>query len=133
MKPRVLNLTMVIAIAAAITATGCANQGSEAGASRTYSPQEALGVGIVQGTLGAQSAVAASRPSATSVKVQVLAIEGGAYVVRDIEGQESRLPLDENTTIDRPAHVGDWVGAYLDSGGRATTIRNIDKEMGLER
>jgi len=37
--------------------------------------------------------------------------------------------LDQNTSIDRPAHVGDWIKAFLDEGGRAIFIRNIDEEF----
>jgi hypothetical protein len=35
---------------------------------------------------------------------------------------------DENTRIDRPAHVGDWVEVFVDGKGRAVLIRNIDHD-----
>lgn len=41
-----------------------------------------------------------------SVVSHVQAVEGGAYLIRDVQGQEIRIPHDENTRIDRPAHVG---------------------------
>jgi hypothetical protein len=45
---------------------------------------------------------------------------------------EVRLPVDENTRIDRPAHVGDWIEAQMDQAGRARIIRNIDDQIVLE-
>ncbi|MCB9772948.1 MAG: hypothetical protein H6750_01300 [Nitrospiraceae bacterium] len=59
-------------------------------------------------------------------------IEGAAYVVHVNDQIEARLPFDENTQIDRPAHVGDWIEAQLDQSGRARIIRNIDGQMLLE-
>ena len=93
--------------------------------------QEHLGRGIVAGTLGAQQehvGAPIAMGSAQVVAGQVLQIEGGAYVVRQFDGAERRLPLDENTRIDRPAHVGDRIEAYVDGSGRALHIRNIDQE-----
>jgi hypothetical protein len=93
--------------------------------------QEHLGLGIVVGTLGAQQEqVGASIAAGSAQKVvgQVVKLEGGAYVVQQLHGAERRLPLDENTRIDRPAHVGDRIEAYLDDSGRALLIRNIDQE-----
>lgn len=96
------------------------------------SQQVDIGTGIVLGTLGTQQSqdrTTGPPVGARAVKGQVVKIEGGAYVVRDLVGNERRLPLDQNTTIDRPAHVGDWLEAYLDPGGRATNIRNVDDEI----
>lgn len=93
--------------------------------------QEHLGRGIVVGTLGAQQEQVGAPIAMGSAQVvvgQVLQLEGGAYVVRQFDGAERRLPLDENTRIDRPAHVGDRIEAYLDGSGRALHIRNIDHE-----
>lgn len=93
-----------------------------------HSPQEYLGIGIVSGTLGEQQRVAlcAGEPSSVSVVGQVQALEGGAYLVRDAQGQEIRIPHDENTRIDRPAHVGDRIQSWLDRHGRAVLIRSLD-------
>lgn len=90
--------------------------------------QESLGMGIVSGTLGEQQRVAlcVGEPSSVSVVGQVHALEGGAYLVRNAEGQEVRIPHDENTRIDRPAHVGDRIQSWLDRHGRAVLIRNLD-------
>ena len=93
------------------------------------STQEDLGHGIVQGTLGAQLAGKAGLPipaNAFSLQGQVTAVEGGAYVVQEGSGVERRLAHDENTRIDRPAHVGDQIEAVVDDKGRAVLIRNID-------
>ena len=93
-------------------------------------PQENLGMGIVTGTLGAQIPVAATagdRPSGSLVG-QVQAVEGGAYLVRDVRGQEYRIPHDQNTRIDRPAHVGDRIQSWFDRQGRAVLIRSLDEE-----
>ncbi|MBS0169630.1 MAG: hypothetical protein JSR62_04695 [Nitrospira sp.] len=95
-----------------------------------HSPQEDLGMGIVSGTLGAQarSAQPAVEPITSSVVGQVQALEGGAYLVRDIRGQEHRIPHDENTKIDRPAHVGDRIQSWFDRHGRAVLIRSVEEE-----
>jgi len=91
--------------------------------------EESLGVGIVRGTLGVQpeGQIRLARPADTqSMQGAVLLLEGGAYVLRLPDGSERRVALDENTRIDRPAHVGDRIEAFVDDGGRAVLIRNID-------
>ena len=95
------------------------------------STQEDLGRGIVRGTLGAQSSgdVRLAIPSNTfSLTGQVTAVEGGAYVLQEVSGIERRMAHDENTRIDRPAHVGDRIEAFVDDKGRAVLIRNIDRD-----
>jgi C4-type Zn-finger protein len=95
------------------------------------SRQEDLGRGIVRGTLGAQPAggVRLAIPAnAFSLKGQVTAIEGGVYVIQEVSGIERRVAHDENTRIDRPAHVGDRIEAFVDDKGRAILIRNIDRD-----
>ncbi len=94
--------------------------------------QEQLGLGIVMGTSGYQEVqkdLALPGPEAQVIKGQVIKIEGAAYVVQDMSEDEQRIPVDQNTTIDRPAHVGDWIEAFLDEGGRAVHIQNIDKKI----
>jgi hypothetical protein len=63
-----------------------------------------------------------------SLPGQVTAVEGGAYVLQDVSGVEHRVSHDENTRIDRPAHVGDRIEAFVDDRGRAVFIRNIDQD-----
>lgn len=106
-----------------VLATGCA-QSVVPG----HLSQESLGIGIVSGTLGEQQRVAlcAGEPSSLSVVGQVQALEGGAYLIRDTQGREIRVPHDENTRIDRPAHVGDRIQSWLDRQGRAVLIRSLD-------
>ena len=103
--------------------TGCAQSGLHG-----QFTQESLGMGIVSGTLGEQQRVAlcVGEPSSISVVGQVQALEGGAYLVRDAKGQDLRIPHDENTWIDRPAHVGDRIQSWLDRHGRAVLIRSLD-------
>ncbi len=104
------------------TAAGCASTGAV---------EEAMGRGIVHGTLGAnqEAEVETVRLEHTHpVRGYVVALEGGAYVLQSHNGAEHRIPLDENTRIDRPAHVGDKIEALLDRGGRAVLIRNIDHD-----
>ncbi|NJN70403.1 MAG: hypothetical protein HC801_09095 [Nitrospira sp.] len=103
--------------------TGCAQSVLQGNSSQEY-----LGMGIVSGTLGEQQRVAqcVGEPSSLSVVGQVQALEGGAYLVRDAQGQEIRVPHDENTRIDRPAHVGDRIQSWLDRHGRAVLIRSLD-------
>lgn len=113
---------LIIALGVGLLSAGCNSEGS--------SEQEGLGRGIVQGTLGAQSdtdARPAAPAHASMFQGQVAAVEGGAYLVRDISGIDRRVAHDENTRIDRPAHVGDWIEAFVDDRGRAVLIRNIDQ------
>jgi hypothetical protein len=94
------------------------------------SRQEDLGQGIVRGTLGAQPVgnVRLSMPTdAISLLGHVTTIEGGAYVLQEVSGIERRVAHDENTRIDRPAHVGDRIEVFIDDRGRAILIRNIDR------
>jgi len=104
------------------TGVGCNNSGG--------SDQEAMGEGIVRGTLGAYPDIqtAMTPAGAMSVAGQVLELEGGAYVIEQNDGSQQRLSHDENTKIDRPAHVGDYIRVWLDERGRALLIRNIDHE-----
>ena len=96
------------------------------------STQEDLGQGIVRGTLGAQPAGDVRFAIPTNVFSliigQVTAVEGGAYVLQEVSGIERRVAHDENTRIDRPAHVGDRIEAFVDDKGRAVLIRNIDHD-----
>jgi hypothetical protein len=107
-----------------VLAAGCTQ-------SRTHEQlsQESLGIGIVSGTLGEQQRVALCVRESSSISVvgQVQALEGGAYLIRDANGQDLRIPHDENTRIDRPAHVGDRIQSWLDRNGRAVFIRNLDE------
>jgi len=99
------------------------------------STQEDLGQGIVQGTLGAQQTgdVRLAMPTNVfSLIGQVTAVEGGAYVLEEVSGIEHRVAHDENTRIDRPAHVGDRIEAFVDDRGRAILIRNIDRDEGSQ-
>ena len=115
------------------------------------SGQEDLGRGIVRGTLGAQLAHNARLPipahtvsftghvtavevrrtmptNVFSIRGQVTAVEGGAYVLQESSGIEHRVAHDENTRIDRPAHIGDRIEVFLDDKGHAVIIRNIDQD-----
>jgi hypothetical protein len=94
------------------------------------SKQEDLGRGIVQGTLGAQPGddVRLVMPAAFSLKGQVTAVEGGAYVIQEVSGTEQRVAHDENTRIDRPVHVGDRIEAFVNDRGRAVLTRSIDQD-----
>jgi hypothetical protein len=95
------------------------------------SEQEGLGRGIVHGTLGAQPgnwAQLAIPGQGLVLQGQVTAVEGGAYVLREVSGTERRVAHDENTRIDRPAHVGDQIEVLVDDRGRATHIRNVDHD-----
>ena len=106
-----------------VLVTGCAHPIVHGDSSQEY-----LGMGIVSGTLGEQQRVAlcAGEPSSMSVVGQVQALEDGAYLVLDTQGQEIRIPHVENTRIDRPAHIGDRIQSWLDRQGRAVLIRSLD-------
>lgn len=99
------------------------------------SEQVHLGRGIVEGTKGYQQIQNENwsvNGAMRKVQGQVLKIEGAAYVVHITDRIDARLPVDENTRIDRPAHVGDWIEAQLDQDGRARVIRNIDGQISLD-
>ncbi len=110
--------------------TGCASHTPE-----PTSHQEAIGLGIVEGTKGYQQLqkdLLTRNDVVRKVRGQVHHIEGAAYVVLTESQSEVRLPVDENTRIDRPAHIGDWIDAYVDEAGRALVIRNVDDQIILE-
>jgi hypothetical protein len=110
-------------LGASLMSAGCNTAGN--------SRQEDLGRGIVGGTRGALpgSNVQLAIPAhAFSVKGQVTAVEGGAYVLQEVSGIEHRVAHDENTRIDRPAHVGDRIEAFLDDRRRAVLILNIEQD-----
>ena len=112
-----------------MTVLGVSLLGAGCNTART-STQEDLGEGIVRGTLGAQpsgDARFAIPANASALRGQVTAVEGGAYVLQEVSGIERRMAHDENTRIDRPAHVGDRIEAFVDDKGRAVLIRNIDQ------
>jgi hypothetical protein len=91
--------------------------------------QEDRGLGIVQGTLGIIRETDVPLHASATMRGQVLELEGGAYVVRSSSGEEVRVPLDENTSVDRPAHVGDHIEVHFDVEHRAIQIRNIDRQI----
>ena len=97
--------------------------------------QADIGFGIVAGTTGYQQLqedLSLRTGIVRSVRGQVHRIEGGAYVVLTENQSEIRLPVDEDTRIDRPAHKGDWIDAYVNEEGRALVIRNVDDQILLE-
>ena len=109
---------------------GCMNQTPE-----PTSHQSALGMGIVEGTKGyqqLQEGLMTRNDAVRKVRGQVHHIEGAAYVVYTETDREVRLPVDENTRIDRPAHKGDWIDAYVNEAGRAVVIRNVDDQVVLD-
>jgi hypothetical protein len=109
---------------------GCATQSAE-----TNGRQADIGLGIVEGTKGYQQIEKeklATHGAMRKVRGQVFRIEGAAYVVHTKSQNEIRLPVDEDTQIDRPAHKGDWIDAYVDEAGRAMFIRNVDDQVVLE-
>ena len=119
-----------IVIMALTGAIGCANQMPE-----PTSHEVALGLGIVEGTKGYQQLQedpTMSNGVVKKVRGQVHHIEGAAYVVHSETYNEVRIPVDENTRIDRPAHKGDWIDAYVNEAGRAVVIRNVDDHIVLE-
>ncbi len=120
----------IVLILSLIWLTGCASHTPE-----PTSHQEAIGLGIVEGTKGYQQLqedLMMRNGVVKSVRGQVHHIEGAAYVVHTEAHSEVRLPVDENTRIDRPAHKGDWIDAYVNEAGRAIVIRNVDDQIVLE-
>lgn len=113
-----------------MTFMGCATPATE-----TNTRQADIGLGIVEGTKGYQQLqedLMKGNGVVKSVRGQVHEIEGAAYVVHTETQGEVRLPFDENTRIDRPAHKGDWIDAYVNEAGRAIIIRNVDDQIFLK-
>ena len=107
-----------------VALSGCASQPGNLDLEQAH-----LGRGIVVGTTGAHLTQGSRLQPSQEHRVvigQIQGLEGGAYVIEDETGKELRLPHDENTRIDRPAHIGDRIEAILDDSGRAQAIRNID-------
>ncbi len=119
----------VLCILSLVWLTGCVSQMSE-----PTSYQSALGLGIVEGTKGSRQLQEDSMTGryVRRVRGQVHHIEGAAYVVHTDSQQEVRIPVDENTRIDRPAHKGDWIDAYMDEDGRTIRILNVDDQIIFE-
>ncbi|GJL66446.1 MAG: hypothetical protein NPIRA05_14170 [Nitrospirales bacterium] len=112
--------------------TGTLTFGCSMSSQTIHSDQESLGHGIVVGSLAEQRKqqhIMEAWPSSRTIIGQVKKIEGAAYLLTNNTGETIRLPVDQETMIDRPAHVGDWLKAYTDPSGRALQIRNIDEEM----
>ena len=113
-----------------MTCMGCATKGPE-----TNTRQADIGLGIVEGTKGyqqLQEGLMTRNDAVRKVRGQVHHIEGAAYVVYTETHNEVRLPVDEITRIDRPAHKGDWIDAYVNEAGRTVVIRNVDDQIVLE-
>jgi len=109
---------------------GCATHLQEAN-----TRQVDIGFGVVEGTKGYQQFqedLMTRNDAVRKVRGQVHRIEGAAYVVYTETHIDVRLPVDENTRIDRPAHKGDWIDAYVNESGRAILIRNVDDQIVLE-
>ena len=109
---------------------GCATQPDE-----MNTRQADIGFGIVEGTKGyrqIQLEGVSLDGFGTEIRGQVVRVEGAAYVVEMLNNRQVRVQFDENTRIDRPAHIGDWIGAYVDHDGRTRLIQNIDDQVVLD-
>lgn len=125
-----MRLQGIVCMMSVVWLTACASQAPE-----PTSYQAALGLGIVEGTKGYQQLLedpTMGNGVVTKVRGQVRHIEGAAYIVHTKSHSDVRLPVDENTRIDRPAHKGDWIDAYINEAGVAIFIRNVDDQMILE-
>lgn len=124
---RMTRWSLISVLGASLLGAGCNIAGT--------STQEDLGRGIVRGTLGAHPSgeVCLTMPTDTCSFIgQVTAVEGGAYVIQQVSGVEHRVAHDENTRIDRPAHVGGRIEAFMDGRGRAVLIQNMDHDERLQ-
>ncbi len=63
------------------------------------------------------------------VKGQVLQIEGSAYVVRERQGREVRLAVDQDTRMEHTPKVGDQIIAQVAEDGRTRSIRSATAGM----
>ena len=78
-----------------------------------------------------QGGTASELPDAKSriVRGQVLQIEGSAYVVRERQGREVRLPVDQDTRMEHTPKVGDQIIAQVAEDGRTRSIRSATAGM----
>ncbi|HEY5626346.1 MAG TPA: hypothetical protein VIR79_00230, partial [Nitrospira sp.] len=84
---RTINMIVVCSLMG-LAGTGCS--------AVERSDQEAMGQGIVQGTLGAypETHTATTPEGAISMAGRVLELEGGAYVIEQNDGSQKRLSHD---------------------------------------
>ena len=77
----------------------------------------------LRGTRGPGSAA----PEGSQVKGELLRMEGEYFVIRDVNGQEIRLQVDNATKMENAVQVGDKIEAHVSGGNHAETVRSVDK------
>lgn len=80
----------------------------------------------MRGSYGMSSLPRIRQTAAIVHKLKLTPGPNSLRVIRDVQGKEIRVPHDENTRIDRPAHVGDCIQSWLDHHGHAVLIRSLD-------
>jgi hypothetical protein len=82
----------------------------------------------VRGTRGLGSAA----PEGSQVKGELLRMEGEYFVIRDVNGQEIRLQVDNATKMENAVQVGDKIEAHVSGSNHAESVRSVDKPKKLE-
>ena len=82
----------------------------------------------LRGTRGPASA----GPEGSQVKGELLRMEGEYFVIRDVNGQEIRLQVDNATKMENAVQVGDKIEAHVSGGYHAETVRSVDKPKQLQ-
>lgn len=58
-----------------------------------------------------------------TIKGEIVRVERGAYLVRDSNGKQIRLPIGKQTKVDTPAYlVGDEIEAAMTSAGEVVSM-----------
>src|SRR5207247_1334881 len=82
--------------------------------------------GVTPGSPGIAPALPPPRPEVQdlhSVKGEILKVERGAYLIRDSNGKQVRLPVGKKTKLDTAAYeVGDEVEAQLTPAGEVVSM-----------
>lgn len=61
-----------------------------------------------------------------AVKGDLLRVDGEQYIVRDSDGKEVRLHVDQTTKMDKVI-PGDKVKAYITDQGHVTTLQRLER------
>ena len=86
-----------------------------------------LGVGVATVSSAAGDMAA---PGPQSIRGDLLKIEGDFYVVKDMSGKETRMHVDQTTTLDGGFKTGDKVEAQVTDKGHAFSINHANVASG---
>jgi hypothetical protein len=68
-------------------------------------------------------------PGEQVVRGEIVKIEAGSYLVKDTEGKEVRLKVDEQTILRAKFKPGDRIQAHISEAGTASVIKYMTEKM----